>query len=604
MAWPAFILNKIGKLKDDYIRLNTYFATIKSIWDAHIAGTADKHLAAHIEYTPNGNSMKTQYDNHVAGSADKHAAEDITLDSERPTLTAEDVKAGLEQIDQRIDGIVNNPDPNKDLELVDFRTSAEYGVFATAKERGDNTDNLLASHLADNMQITLNAKTEGAIGDGIADDTAALQAALDSLIDGGVLTIPAGTYIISSPLTIPRNGIIVRGAGRSTTIIKLTTDHTDFAFIIPNNTYYAVIENLEINGNGSNTALGGIHLINSNECSIRNVKVTNFENESAIGFYQSVRGWNNTFENCRCQLSIDSAAGPKGYAGFSIAGGNYTNIEFRNCFSHLCNRGFIIENQSPASDTISFINCTANNAPAASRTNTGIAGFVIGSGVIDWEISNAHVEWWNDEGEVGILINANSANGEIRKCGFYSCLTAISGDATDLLFIKGNKYDGDAAGYQAHNIINSTKIYINDNKVYSAKITIADEFTNSNVYRLGTNLALLDTINTFTKDIKISKTNPAIFLKDAGSTDKDVRILLENGVLKIQKINDDETYAGTSVSIDMSDLNFGVGSNGAWNTAHLKIGTYHLWVDSTGDLRIKNGAPTSDTDGAVVGAQS
>lgn len=42
----------------------------------------------------------------------------------------------------------------------------------------------------------------------------------------------------------------------------------------------------------------------------------------------------------------------------------------------------------------------------------------------------------------------------------------------------------------------------------------------------------------------------------------------------------------------------------AWDGNHLRLGTYDLWVDSTGKLRIKNGLPTSDTDGTVVGAQS
>ena len=35
----------------------------------------------------------------------------------------------------------------------------------------------------------------------------------------------------------------------------------------------------------------------------------------------------------------------------------------------------------------------------------------------------------------------------------------------------------------------------------------------------------------------------------------------------------------------------------------LSLGGYHLWVDSTGKLRINNGVPTSDTDGVVVGSQ-
>ena len=43
---------------------------------------------------------------------------------------------------------------------------------------------------------------------------------------------------------------------------------------------------------------------------------------------------------------------------------------------------------------------------------------------------------------------------------------------------------------------------------------------------------------------------------------------------------------------------------GKWDGAHMIMGTYHLWIDATGDLRIKSSAPASDTDGAVVGAQT
>ncbi len=44
--------------------------------------------------------------------------------------------------------------------------------------------------------------------------------------------------------------------------------------------------------------------------------------------------------------------------------------------------------------------------------------------------------------------------------------------------------------------------------------------------------------------------------------------------------------------------------SGAWNGAHMIMGAYHLWIDSSGRLRIKSGAPTSDTDGTVAGTQS
>lgn len=44
-------------------------------------------------------------------------------------------------------------------------------------------------------------------------------------------------------------------------------------------------------------------------------------------------------------------------------------------------------------------------------------------------------------------------------------------------------------------------------------------------------------------------------------------------------------------------------ASGAWNDNPLQIGNYRLWVTSTGKLMIKNGAPTSETDGTIVGTQ-
>ncbi len=42
---------------------------------------------------------------------------------------------------------------------------------------------------------------------------------------------------------------------------------------------------------------------------------------------------------------------------------------------------------------------------------------------------------------------------------------------------------------------------------------------------------------------------------------------------------------------------------GTWQTT-LQLGSYHLWVDGSGNLRIKSSAPTSGTDGTVVGTQT
>lgn len=65
---------------------------------------------------------------------------------------------------------------------------------------------------------------------------------------------------------------------------------------------------------------------------------------------------------------------------------------------------------------------------------------------------------------------------------------------------------------------------------------------------------------------------------------------------------------GADANIDLVLSPKGIGNartlGSAWNTTHFGIGLYHLWVDASGRLRIKSSAPTSDTDGTVVGAQS
>jgi hypothetical protein len=58
-----------------------------------------------------------------------------------------------------------------------------------------------------------NVKTAyGAKGDGVADDTAALQKALDDCPEGKAVLCPAGTYRLTAPLKIAR-GIVLRGEG-------------------------------------------------------------------------------------------------------------------------------------------------------------------------------------------------------------------------------------------------------------------------------------------------------------------------------------------------------------------------------------------------------
>lgn len=63
--------------------------------------------------------------------------------------------------------------------------------------------------------------------------------------------------------------------------------------------------------------------------------------------------------------------------------------------------------------------------------------------------------------------------------------------------------------------------------------------------------------------------------------------------------NNDKMFRlyGNRVRYEGSDFEI---SNGGYNTGHLMLGDTHIWVDETGNLRVKKGVPTSDTDGKII----
>lgn len=62
--------------------------------------------------------------------------------------------------------------------------------------------------------VTINVKSKGAKGDGRANDTAAIQAAVDAVAAGGTVLVPEGTYMVS---TLPRENLRLK----SDMILKL-----------------------------------------------------------------------------------------------------------------------------------------------------------------------------------------------------------------------------------------------------------------------------------------------------------------------------------------------------------------------------------------------
>jgi len=246
----------------------------------------------------------------------------------------------------------------------------------------------VARSVPSKLQDVVSAKDFGAVGNGVADDTAAIQAALNYVATiGGEVYLPNGTYNISSSLTMDTGvytrGISLRGAGRNT-IINVTAAGVDaIKFSTTQFLQNSWIRDLQI----TNTSSGG-HLINivygCTTCFIDNVELnqTNTAKSCIYGDYSAsgggvydtkFRGGNwivpvgstvpgvqfkangtifneNLFENLR----LYNATGTQFFNIGIVAGSNWlTNNTFKNLNFEVCKGG--------AFQISSFKNCNFQN---------------------------------------------------------------------------------------------------------------------------------------------------------------------------------------------------------------------------------------------------
>lgn len=160
-------------------------------------------------------------------------------------------------------------------------------LFRSAKADGPDVTRLRPSNwnqLVDSLQgRALNVQDYGAIGNGVADDTAAIQVLLNG---GGTIVIPKGTFIVSSPLTYVTTtsgplrligagpGSILKFTGTSGTLLRVTgSDAATHDFVY--------VENLRLEA-ASATAAALLHLNGVAAYGLRSLNLDG-KNKSSVG---------------------------------------------------------------------------------------------------------------------------------------------------------------------------------------------------------------------------------------------------------------------------------------------------------------------------------
>jgi hypothetical protein len=80
------------------------------------------------------------------------------------------------------------------------------------------------------LRESVSVKDFGAVGDGVTDDTVAIQAAIDSSSVGMQVFLPAGTYKITDTIYLRRTGVHIVGAGLNATYVQFVNAAGGTAF--------------------------------------------------------------------------------------------------------------------------------------------------------------------------------------------------------------------------------------------------------------------------------------------------------------------------------------------------------------------------------------
>lgn len=262
----------------------------------------------------------------------------------------------------------------------------------SAKEEKERLENIEGSI---NGAVVKNVRDFGAKGDGVTDDTVALNTAFQS--NESAIYIPKGTYIVSGQVTI-LNTKKIFGAGEDS-VVKLANNVGDAHIIYSENVNNIILENFKIDGNkdGQENKKSNIECLYLKGTDNAKIKSLYIENALIEGIYLYDLD-NACIDNVYCSNN--------GYYQQDASGVHLdttTNCIVRN--SEFKNNGFHGIILSYAMNTIVENIVTKNN---------GYNGIVL-----QWEAQQNKFYNVLSEGNInGLEIKTKSKNNTFSKCEF------------------------------------------------------------------------------------------------------------------------------------------------------------------------------------------
>jgi hypothetical protein len=198
----------------------------------------------------------------------------------------------------------------------------------------------VARSAQDKLRETVSVKDFGAVGDGVTDDTAAIQAAIDyvATIGGGVVYLPSGTYAVGKTtapynpaiagsfdrdviIDIQSDNITLKGSGRGATVLANTITNTTSSRFIKigrrvdgdNFVDNVSVQDMTLLGNYTGTVTGfntntGIDVSGRAGTGCTNIKLERLEIKNCAGY--GIGFQRDGFINCLVSdVQIDTTSG-------------------------------------------------------------------------------------------------------------------------------------------------------------------------------------------------------------------------------------------------------------------------------------------------------
>ena len=397
----------------------------------------------------------------------------------------------------------------------------------------------------------VNVKDFGAVGDGVTDDTTAIQAGLNS--GNGQIYFPSGNYYIAgSTLTVPDN-VQIYGDGKNSLISIDASGRSDplsdHIFIAGSNT---IFRDLTIDGDRSDAIqeIRSIFIDNENNVSIDNVTFSNHGVGIWTGYADNIKITNCDFTSDTSKVHIVTSGTASGYS---------SNLFVQNNFFGTTETEAIDINDKTRSVIIDA-NSFFNNHTGADADGTEVIDIGGTTSCLDLVITNNRVNnnnaadsfVWAKLGSERVIVSGNTIT-NLKTSGGSSAVRISNSKYIDVI---GNS------------VVNATGLAVLEEEsstVTSEHINISQN-TCSNISGQG---IFIDTHTTAPKDIVIdgntfsdlSSSSRCIYVIQAD------RIVISNNVL-LSFGNDGISLSATCLNAIVSNNNIHDCSDGMSITAN------------------------------------